>query len=165
MHPIGVIACEGDGLMRAKHRRMTFVLIGLGLLAAAVAMVLTALDDNLAFFHSPTDILEKKPGPDQRLRLGGLVLTGSVNKREEGKSVEFVVTDNSANVTVFYTGILPDLFREGQGVVVEGKVDANGTFQASEVLAKHDENYMPAEVADALKKQGHWKEQPKGSQP
>lgn len=142
--------------MKRKHKRLTFVGIALLLLAGATALFLTAFEDNIVFFFSPTELAAKKPGPDQRLRIGGLVAEDSV-KKPGGGVVLFTVTDAETDVTVRYKGILPDLFREGQGVVAQGRL-INGVFQAEEVLAKHDENYMPPEVADALKKSGKWEE-------
>ena len=147
--------------MKRKHRRLTFVGIALLLLGAAAALVLTAFEDNIVFFYSPTDLTEKKPGLSQRLRLGGLVETGSV-KKPGGGIITFKITDTAQSVEVQYKGIVPDLFREGQGVVAEGRV-MNGVFRADEVLAKHDENYMPPEVAEALKKAGQWKGDGKGN--
>lgn len=142
--------------MKRKHKRLTFVIIAMALLAVAVGLVLMAFEENIVFFNSPTDIISKQPGPDKRLRLGGLVEEGSV-VREAGSTVtRFKVTDLENAVDVVFDGILPDLFREGQGVITEGKY-IDGVFQASEVLAKHDEKYMPPEVADALKKSGQWK--------
>ncbi|MCC9620699.1 cytochrome c maturation protein CcmE [Thalassospira sp. MA62] len=127
--------------------------------AGAAALMLTAFEDSVVFFFSPTEIVEKSPiDPDQRLRIGGLVEEGSVAKQNDGQTVAFVVTDMAEEVPVSYRGILPDLFREGQGVVAEGHMSADGTFIASEVLAKHDENYMPPEVAESLKKSGYWEE-------
>ena len=143
--------------MTRKQRRMTFLGLGMLALAAATALVLTAFNDNLVYFYSPTDIAQKHVGVDRRLRIGGLVTVGSVKK--DGSTVAFTVTDMVNTLPVTYTGVLPDLFREGQGVVAEGKLDAGGTFHASEVLAKHDEKYMPREVSDALKKSGHWQEE------
>lgn len=137
-----------------KKRRLYMVVAGLLLLGTATALVLTAFQDNLVFFYSPTDVQAKKVGEDRRFRLGGLVKEGSVVKA--GSEVRFTVTDMNADLPVSYAGILPDLFREGQGVVAEGKLDRSGVFVAKEVLAKHDENYMPPEVADALKKSGQW---------
>ncbi|CAA7617175.1 cytochrome c maturation protein CcmE [Magnetospirillum sp. UT-4] len=140
--------------MTRKQRRLYFVVLGLLAVGAAAALVLTALKEDIVFFFSPTEIVEAKvPTEGRRIRLGGLVETGSVVK--EGASVRFTVTDGAHAVPVIYAGILPDLFREGQGVVTEGRMD-KGTFQAAEVLAKHDENYMPKEVADSLKKSGQW---------
>lgn len=141
--------------MTRKQRRLYFVILGVLALGAATALVLTAVGDGMVYFYSPTDLQAKHVGPDRRLRLGGLVEQGSVVK--DGKTVTFAVTDLVAKVTVTYVGVLPDLFREGQGVVVEGRMDPQGMFQASEVLAKHDEKYMPKEVSDALKKSGQWK--------
>ncbi|MEK9673440.1 MAG: cytochrome c maturation protein CcmE [Rhodospirillaceae bacterium] len=141
--------------MKRKHKRLTFVGIGLCLLGIASALVLTAFEDSIVFFHSPTDVAEGKVQPDRRVRLGGLVADGSV-KKQAGAITAFVITDGANTVPVTYKGILPDLFREGQGVVTEGRLVA-GTFRADEVLAKHDENYMPPEVAEALKKTGQWK--------
>ncbi|MDG2204277.1 MAG: cytochrome c maturation protein CcmE [Alphaproteobacteria bacterium] len=141
--------------MKRKHKRLTFVMIGLLLLGSAAALILTAFEDNIVFFYSPTELADKKPDPAQRLRIGGLVMAGSVEKLE-GAVVAFAITDTAKTVTVQYKGILPDLFREGQGVVAEGHLKG-GVFQADEVLAKHDENYMPPEVAQALKKSGQWK--------
>jgi len=141
--------------VKRKHKRLTFVMIGLLLLGSAAALILTAFEDNIVFFYSPTELADKKPDPAQRLRIGGLVMAGSVEKLE-GAVVAFAITDTAKSVTVQYKGILPDLFREGQGVVAEGHLKG-GVFQADEVLAKHDENYMPPEVAEALKKSGQWK--------
>ncbi len=149
-------------LSRAKSRkRQRMYLAGLAVLAAAgaAALGLTAFRDSVVFFFSPTELAEQSPmSPDRRLRIGGLVEEGSLKKLQDGKTVTFTVTDMQHDVQVAYTGILPDLFREGQGVVAEGHMDPKGEFVASEVLAKHDENYMPREVADALKKSGHWEE-------
>ena len=141
--------------MKRKHKRLTFVAIALLLLGAAAALVLTAFEDNIVFFYSPTDIMEKSLKPGQRLRLGGLVEENSVKKPGDAV-VLFRITDTNKAVPVRYKGILPDLFREGQGVIAEGKMEG-AVFQASEVLAKHDENYMPPEVAEAIKKSGQWK--------
>ena len=125
-------------------------------LGAAAALVLTALNDNIVFFYSPSQLAEKHPGPERRFRLGGLVEQGSVKK--DGLEVRFTVTDLQKTVPVVYRGLLPDLFREGQGVIAEGTLGSDGTFTARDVLAKHDENYMPPEVARALKESGRWKE-------
>jgi cytochrome c-type biogenesis protein CcmE len=142
--------------MTRKRRRLYAVVGGLALLGVATALVLVAFNDNLVFFYSPTDLVEKHVPPERRLRIGGLVEEKSVARVPGSPTVNFRVTDGAHTVAVTYTGQLPDLFREGQGVVAEGKLRPDGTFQASEVLAKHDENYMPKEVADALKKSGHW---------
>jgi cytochrome c-type biogenesis protein CcmE len=146
--------------MKRKHRRLTFVFLGLLLVATAAALVLTAFEDNIVFFHTPTDVAEKALPPDRRMRIGGLVEEGSVEKDTSQASVTFRITDLMNTVNVSYRGLLPDLFREGQGVVAEGRLH-DGIFQADEVLAKHDENYMPPEVADALKKSGQWKQMEK----
>lgn len=140
--------------MTRKKRRLMLVGLGMLLLGTATALVLTAFQDNLVFFYSPSDVQTKSVDQGRRFRLGGLVEEGSVQK--DGTTVRFKVTDLNASLPVSYTGILPDLFREGQGVVAEGSLDANGTFKAVEVLAKHDENYMPPEVAESLKKSGKW---------
>lgn len=149
-------------LSRAKIRkRQRMYIIGAILLAVggAAALMLTAFEDSVVFFFSPTEIAEKSPiDPDQRLRIGGLVVEGSVAKQDDGQTIAFVVTDMTESVPVSYRGILPDLFREGQGVVAEGHMNSDGTFVASEVMAKHDENYMPPEVAESLKKSGYWEE-------
>lgn len=142
--------------MKRKHKRLTFVAIAMVLLAVAVGLMLTAFEENIVFFYSPTDVKEKNLPVDRRLRVGGLVEEGSVDK-SGGSQVRFRVTDMVNTVPVVYTGLLPDLFREGQGVVAEGLIK-DGVLQADEVLAKHDENYMPPEVADTLKKSGHWEE-------
>jgi cytochrome c-type biogenesis protein CcmE len=142
--------------MTRKQRRLSLIGAGLGVLGLAAGLVLYALNDAIVFFNSPTDVVEKHVTPGSRIRLGGLVQPGSL-VRGDNLSVRFEVTDGNKSVPVSYTGILPDLFREGQGVVTEGALDTAGTFRADSVLAKHDETYMPKEVADALKKQGHWK--------
>ncbi|HJO75198.1 MAG TPA: cytochrome c maturation protein CcmE [Rhodospirillales bacterium] len=145
--------------MKRKHKRLTFVAIALLLLGAATALVLSAFEDSIVFFQSPTDLAEKKVADGKRVRLGGLVEEGSVKKTGDAITL-FRVTDLKNTVTVSYKGLLPDLFREGQGVVAEGRLKA-GVFNADEVLAKHDETYMPPEVADALKKSGQWQGQDK----
>ena len=141
--------------MTRKRRRLYFVLLGLLGVGAGVALALTAFQDNIVYFFSPTEVAQRHPGPSQRIRIGGLVENGSVQK--DGEKIAFSVTDTAVALKVQYTGLLPDLFREGQGIVAEGHMK-DGVFVASEVLAKHDENYMPKEVADALKKSGHWQE-------
>ena len=144
--------------MTRKKRRLYVVLLGLSTLTLAASLVLTAFEDNIVFFYSPTDLATKKPPPDQRIRIGGIVVVNSVTRKADGVTMEFRLTDIDNSVNVSYRGILPDLFREGQGIVASGKLVSVGVFVADEVLAKHDENYMPAEVADALKKSGHWRE-------
>ena len=134
-----------------RKRRLTFVLLIVLGLGAATALGLFALKENINLFYSPIEIVEHKAPKDVLIRLGGLVVEGSVQRDLESLHVEFELTDNAGNVTVVYDGILPDLFREGQGIVTMGRLQKNGTFVASEVLAKHDENYMSPEVADAIK--------------
>ncbi len=136
---------------------MVFVVLGMAALGVAAALVLNAVEDSLVYFHSPTDLATKPIAAEQRIRLGGLVALDSVT-RGAGGAVEFRVTDMSHTVAVRYRGILPDLFRAGQGVVTEGRLGADGVFEASEVLAKHDERYMPPEVAEALKRAGRWQD-------
>ena len=143
--------------MKRKHRRLAFVAVGLLALGAAAGLVLSAFEENITFFYAPSDLKAEEVPPDRRLRLGGLVEENSVERLSDGVTVSFRVTDLSASVPVTYKGILPDLFREGQGIIAEGKLDADGVFVAQEVLAKHDETYMPREVADALKKSGQWR--------
>jgi cytochrome c-type biogenesis protein CcmE len=139
--------------MTRRQRRLTLIGAVLGTVALAIALVLIALKDSIVFFNSPSDLVEKHVAAGQRMRVGGLVREGSV-QRGENLAVRFMLTDGSHEVSVAYRGQLPDLFREGQGVVAEGALDASGTFEADTILAKHDERYMPKEVADALKKQG-----------
>jgi cytochrome c-type biogenesis protein CcmE len=144
-------------MLTRKQRRFAFIGAALSVLGVALGLVLFALRDSVAFFRSPTDVAEQKVRPGERFRLGGLVETGSVDKTG-GQAITFTVSDGKANVRVNYIGLLPDLFREGQGVVTEGTLLPDGSFKADAVLAKHDETYMPREVADALKKQGVWKD-------
>lgn len=139
--------------MTRKQKRGVLIGTAVGILAVAVILVMFALRDTVVFFHAPSEIAEKGLKPGERFRLGGLVETGSV-VRDEGTKVRFAVTDTEATVPVRFDGILPDLFREGQGVVAEGHLDPSGQFIADSVLAKHDENYMPPEVAAALKERG-----------
>jgi cytochrome c-type biogenesis protein CcmE len=147
---------------RKRRRMMIFAVIGI-VLAAAVALILNAFRDTLVFFRTPTEIAERGEAPGARLRLGGLVKQGSVV--HEGTVTHFVVTDRKSDLAVAYTGMLPDLFREGQGVVAEGSVGQDGVFKADSVLAKHDENYMPKDVADRLKAQGEWRPEGAGAAP
>jgi len=143
--------------MTRKQRRLALIGTSLAVLAVAAALVLSALRDSIVFFNSPTDIAEKHPAPGSRMRIGGLVKPGSI-ERGDNLLVRFAVTDGKTDIAVRYQGIVPDLFREGQGVVAEGKLDTGGVFAADTVLAKHDERYMPREVVDALKKSGRWQE-------
>ena len=142
--------------MKRKHKRLTFVVIAMALLGAAATLALIAFRDNIVFFYSPTEVAEKKIADGRRIRIGGLVEEGSVRK-QPGAVVVFRLTDLNTAIPVQYKGLLPDLFREGQGIVAEGRLE-KGEFRAEEVLAKHDETYMPPEVADALKKSGNWQQ-------
>ena len=144
--------------MTRKQRRLVLIGGSLGVLVVAVALMLNALRDSIVFFNSPSDVAEKHVAPGARIRLGGLVKNGSL-ARGDNLKVSFVVTDGNRDMPVTYQGVLPDLFREGQGVVAEGTLDAAGVFKADTILAKHDETYMPKEVADALKKSGHWQDE------
>jgi cytochrome c-type biogenesis protein CcmE len=144
--------------MTRKRRRLYAVLAGMAMLGIAAFLVLSAFSDNLVFFYSPSDLKTKSVPVGRQLRIGGLVEAHSVARSADGKTIEFRVTDGNNAVAVTYRGSLPDLFREGQGVVAEGALQRDGGFRASNVLAKHDENYMPPEVAEALKKSGHWQE-------
>jgi cytochrome c-type biogenesis protein CcmE len=136
--------------MEPRHRRLILIVVGLGLLGATAALVLNAFNKNLVFFFSPSQVADKEAPVDKTFRLGGMVEKGSLKRLPDGVTVEFLVTDTAKTIPVRYKGILPDLFKEGKGVVAQGKLDAAGTFVASEVLAKHDENYMPPEAADAI---------------
>ena len=147
--------------MTRKRRRLYIVLAGMTSLGVATGLVLFALRDNVTLFYSPSELLQKDVQAGQRIRIGGLVEKESVH--HDGTVITFRVTDTAHDLKVTYTGLLPDLFREGQGVVAQGRLDANGTFVADEILAKHDEKYMPPEVAAALKKEGHW--EPGGTRP
>ena len=138
--------------MKARHKRAMFIVVGLAGVGAVAALVLNALQSNINHFFSPTEVVANEAPQDRTFRLGGLVEVGSVEREDDGLTVHFNVTDNAEIVSVMYTGILPDLFREGEGVVAQGKLGTGGVFQADEVLAKHDETYMPPEVADALEK-------------
>jgi cytochrome c-type biogenesis protein CcmE len=143
--------------MTRKQKRLTLIFSALGVLGVAVGMVLFAMRDNVVFFYGPTEMTEKQVGPGKRLRIGGLVKQGTLVHQDD-RSITFAVTDGKNDVPVAYTGLLPDLFKEGQGVVAEGSLDQAHVFKADSILAKHDERYMPREVADALKKQGVWQD-------
>jgi cytochrome c-type biogenesis protein CcmE len=140
-----------------KRQRLLLVAVALVLLGGATGLVMLALSDSIAFFVTPTDIATKRVEVDRRFRLGGLVVPGSVERSGDDGTVGFALTDQVSQVQVRYQGLLPDLFREGQGIVAQGHLAGDGVFVASEVLAKHDENYMPPEVADALKQAGVWR--------
>jgi cytochrome c-type biogenesis protein CcmE len=143
--------------MTRKRRRLILIGGGLAVLAIAVALVLGALRDSIVFFNSPSDVADRHVAAGARIRLGGLVKPGSL-VRGDNLKIRFEVTDGKSELPVAYQGALPDLFREGQGVVAEGALDGLGVFNADTILAKHDETYMPKEVADALKRSGHWKD-------
>ncbi|PTM60640.1 cytochrome c-type biogenesis protein CcmE [Phreatobacter oligotrophus] len=155
MTTIGTPAPASRGMTR-KQRRLVLISLALGVLGLAAGLVLYSLSGSITLFQSPTDVVEKNLQPGTRMRLGGLVEGGSV-RRGENMEVAFAVTDGRTTIPVTYRGILPDLFREGQGVVTEGVLGPDRSFRADSVLARHDENYMPKEVADSLKRQGHWK--------
>jgi len=144
--------------MTRKQQRLGLLALGMAALAGATALVLSAFSSNLVFFYSPSDLKTQVTAPDRRVRIGGLVERQSVSHSAGGRMVSFRITDGKTDIGVVYRGILPDLFREGQGVVAEGRLEPDGVFAASTVLAKHDEKYMPREVVDALKKSGHWQE-------
>jgi cytochrome c-type biogenesis protein CcmE len=143
--------------MTRKQRRLVLIGGSLGVLVIAVALMLNAFRDSIVFFNSPSDVLANHVGPGERIRLGGLVKTGSL-VRGDGLRIRFEVTDGKNEIPVRYDGIVPDLFREGQGVVAEGTLGGDGVFDADTILAKHDATYMPKEVVEALKKTGHWKD-------
>jgi cytochrome c-type biogenesis protein CcmE len=151
--------------MTRKQQRLGLLALGMAALGGATALVLVAFNDNLVFFYSPSDLKAKAAALDRRVRIGGLVEKESLARGPDGRQISFRVTDGAADLTVVYDGLLPDLFREGQGVVAEGKLRADGIFAATTVLAKHDENYMPREVVEALKKSGHWQEGSAASAP
>ncbi|MGI8853952.1 MAG: cytochrome c maturation protein CcmE [Methyloceanibacter sp.] len=150
--------------MTRKQRRGVLIGMCLAVLGVAVALVLFAMRDSIVFFYSPSEVAAMQIAPGQRFRLGGLVEMGSV-VRGEGTTIRFAVTDKAKTLPVTFTGVLPDLFREGQGVVAEGSLEPNGTFHADSVLAKHDENYMPPEVAKKLKEQGVWRDDAQAGSP
>jgi cytochrome c-type biogenesis protein CcmE len=141
--------------MTRKAKRLTLIFGALAVLGLAAGLIMFALRDNMVFFYTPTQLAEKHPATGARLRIGGLVKQGSLVKGD-GRDVSFVITDNEKELATTYTGLLPDLFREGQGVVADGVLASDGKFRADSVLAKHDERYMPRDVAEALKKQGVW---------
>ena len=138
--------------MKPRHKRLAFIIGGIAGLGIAAMLVLSALRSNISLFFSPSQVAAREAPADKVFRLGGLVVKGSLVRENDGLTVHFVVTDNAESIPVTYTGILPDLFREGQGVVTQGRLGGDGVFRATEVLAKHDETYMPPEVADALDK-------------
>ncbi len=141
--------------MKPRTRRALWIVAGLAALGVATALVLNAFRSNLVFFFTPSQVAANEAAHGRAVRIGGLVESGSVVRDKDALTVRFRVTDTAKTIPVQYTGILPDLFREGKGVVAQGKLGSDGTFRATEVLAKHDENYMPPEAAEALKKAGH----------
>lgn len=138
--------------MKARHKRFAFISVGIAAMGLAAVFVFQALQSNAFYFLSPSDVVKKNMGHNQAFRLGGLVEQGTLARQSDGLAVNFIVTDNANKINVYFKGILPDLFKEGKGVIAEGKLDDRGVFVASKVLAKHDENYMPPEVAEALEK-------------
>ena len=138
--------------MKRRHKRIGFILVGLAGLGIAAYLVANAFRNNLVFFFSPTQVAAKEAPVNRTFRVGGLVQEGSLKRDGDGLTVRFIVTDTAANVPVVYKGILPDLFKEGRGCVAQGKIGADGVFQADQVLAKHDENYMPPEAGQAIDK-------------
>jgi len=141
--------------LKPRTRRALWIVGGLAALGVATALVLNAFQSNLVFFFTPTQVAQNEAPKDRIFRIGGLVEEGSVVREKDALTVRFKVTDTARTIPVVYTGILPDLFKEGKGVVAQGRIGTDGTFRATEVLAKHDENYMPPEAADALRKAGH----------
>lgn len=146
--------------MKPKHKRLIAVLSGLAIMSVGAAIILVNFRQNIVFFYTPMDLKQQSVDTSRSIRVGGLVEVGSIQTIGENK-ISFTITDNTETLNVHYTGLLPALFREGQGVVAEGKLTAEGALDAKTILAKHDENYMPKEVADAIKKSGQWKESAK----
>ena len=138
--------------MKSRHKRLALIGMGLAILGVAAALILNAFQSNLVFFYTPSQIVAKEAPQARSFRVGGLVEPGSLQRQADGVTVRFVVTDTAHSIPVLYTGILPDLFKEGKGVVAQGQIGADGVFRAKEVLAKHDENYMPPEAADAVER-------------
>ena len=144
--------------MKRRHRRIAFIFVGLAGLAVAAYLVASAFRNNLVFFFSPTQVAAKEAPVDRTFRIGGLVQEGTLHRDNDGLTVRFTVTDTAASIPVVYKGILPDLFKEGRGCVAQGKIGSDGVFQADQVLAKHDENYMPPEAGQAIDKAKHARE-------
>ena len=151
--------------MKRRHKRIAFICVGLAGLGIAAYLVANAFRDNLVFFFSPTQVVAKEAPVDRTFRIGGLVQEGTLKRENDGLTVRFTVTDTAANVPVVYKGILPDLFKEGRGCVAQGKMNSDGVFQADQVLAKHDENYMPPEAGHAIDKAKHAREAAKSVVP
>ena len=144
--------------MKRRHKRIGLILVGLAGLALATFLALSAFRENLVFFFSPTQVAAKEAPVNRTFRIGGLVQDGTLKREPDGLTVRFTVTDTAASIPVVYKGILPDLFKEGRGCVAQGKIGPDGVFQAEQVLAKHDENYMPPEAGEAIDKAKHAKE-------
>jgi cytochrome c-type biogenesis protein CcmE len=144
--------------MKRRHKRIAFIAVALVSLSLAAYLVLNAFSSNLVFFFSPTQVMAKEAPVGRTFRIGGLVQDGTLKRENDGLTVRFTVTDTAASIPVVYKGILPDLFKEGRGCVAQGKIGDDGVFQAEEVLAKHDENYMPPEAGEAIDKAKHARE-------
>lgn len=144
--------------MKRRHKRIAFILAGLSALGIATALVLSAFQENLVFFFSPSQVVAKEAPVDRTFRVGGLVQAGTLRRDSDGLTVRFTVTDTAQSIPVVYRGILPDLFKEGKGCVAQGRIGSDGVFHADQVLAKHDENYMPPEAGDAIDRAKHAKE-------
>jgi len=144
--------------MKRRHKRIAFIIAGLAGLGVATYLVASAFRNNLVFFFSPTQVVAKEAPLNRTFRIGGLVENGSLKRESDGLTVRFIVTDTAASIPVVYKGILPDLFKEGRGCVAQGKIGSDGVFQAEQVLAKHDENYMPPEAGAAIDKAKHAQE-------
>ena len=151
--------------MKRRHKRIAFIFVGLAGLGIAAYLVANAFRDNLVFFFSPTQVAAKEAPVNRTFRIGGLVQEGTLKRDNDGLTVRFIVTDTAANVPVVYKGILPDLFKEGRGCVAQGKIGSDGVFQADQVLAKHDENYMPPEAGQAIDKAKYAREAAKSVVP
>ena len=144
--------------MKRRHKRIAFIVVGLAGLGIAAYLVASAFRNNLVFFFSPTQVAAKEAPVDRTFRIGGLVQDGTLKRESDGLTVRFTVTDTAASIPVVFKGILPDLFKEGRGCVAQGKLNSDGVFQAEQVLAKHDENYMPPEAGQAIDKAKHARE-------
>jgi len=145
------------GKLKPKRRRLLFLLSGVSILGLSLGLALLALNEQVDLFLTPTSLYEKQIDNNKRFKIGGLVQKNSIEKIDDGITTTFIITDNNMSINAKYKGVLPNLFREGQGVVAEGKLNKQGTFVASKIFAKHDENYLPPEIADAIKKEGQWK--------
>ena len=151
--------------MKRRHKRIGIIIVGLAGLGVAAYLVASAFKNNLVFFFSPTQVAAKEAPVNRTFRIGGLVEDGTLKRDNDGLTVRFTVTDTAASIPVVYKGILPDLFKEGRGCVAQGRIGPDGVFQADEVLAKHDENYMPPEAGEAIDKAKHAKEAAKSVVP